>query len=71
MQLKKFERPIDPDVVVFLEETLAKAKTGEVSGVLLVEQDRQGGVAYSVAGVTNRYMVSGLLFHALHKLQSD
>lgn len=71
MQLQKFERPVDRDLVAFLEEALENARSGELTGILLVDQMRDGKVGYATAGITDRYKVAGYLFHALHKLQSD
>jgi len=66
----KLERPTSPDVVEYLKEVLEKAQAGEVSGVLIVSQG-PGGISYAVAGIKDRLVISGWLFHAMHKLQSD
>lgn len=71
MSVQKLERAPCPDVVKFLEEALAIAMRGETTGVLILEQKTAGALSYSVAGIADRYKVSGLLFHAIHKLQSD
>ena len=47
----------DPDVVKFLEEALERARAGEISGILLLEQDREG-MTYTVAGAKNRFEIS-------------
>lgn len=71
-QIRLLERPSgNPDVVKFLEEALVDAKSGELTGIVLIDQTRDGKVGYATAGVTDRYKVAGYLFHALHKLQAD
>lgn len=70
MQLRKIERRQDPDIVSVLEEILARARAGEVTGLVLVAQDACG-VEYRVVGIRNRWEKIGLLSHAIHKLQDD
>lgn len=60
------------EVVEFLEEALARAKLGEVAGILLLEQDSNGGaVSYSTSGIKDRFRTTGFLHHAIFKLQTD
>jgi hypothetical protein len=66
----KLEKPTSPDVVEYLQEVLDKARVGEVSGVLIVSQG-PGGISYCVAGLKDRLLISGWLFHAIYRLQSD
>lgn len=70
MSLRKLERLPDPNVVEYLQEVLDKARAGEVNGVLIVSQG-PAGISYSVAGIKDRLVIGGWLFHALYKLQSD
>lgn len=60
----------DPDVIKFLEETLDGARKGDVTGVLLLVQDANG-VAYRVAGIKDRFKITGFLYHAMHLLQTE
>ena len=71
-ELRLLSHP-DPvsDVVKFLEQALADAQSGELTGIVLLDQMRNGKVGYATAGIADRYKVSGYLFHALHKLQTD
>jgi hypothetical protein len=57
-----------PEVVEYLEAALVRARAGEVTGVLILTQDAEG-LAYSVAGISNRYTVSGWLMYAIFQLQ--
>lgn len=61
----------DPDVVHFLEVALTEARAGEITGVLLVKQDRHRGIGYVIAGCKDRLTMQGFLSHAAHKLQDD
>jgi hypothetical protein len=61
----------DPDVVNFLEEALAEARAGAITGVLLVKQDRERGIGYVIAGCKDRLTMLGFLSHAAYKLQDD
>lgn len=70
-ELVPFTRAPDPDLVRMLEATLAQAKAGEATGILLLVQDRDGGVAYKLAGIRDRFLHLGLLSHAMHRLQAD
>lgn len=65
-----FKRPVDPDVVAYLKDMLARAESGDVTGVLVVAQEGEG-VTYTIAGIRDRMTVLGYLSHAMHKLQSD
>lgn len=69
-QIRQLKREADPDVVGFLEKALQKAKDGEITGVLILAQD-PSGVAYSLAGIKERFTVLGWLSHAMYQLQSD
>jgi hypothetical protein len=62
---------VDAGTVELLEEALAMAKEGMVTGVTLCIERNDRSVAYSHAGITDRWKLSGMLYHALHKLQSD
>ncbi len=64
------KRQVDADVVDMLEKALEKARDGELRGILLLGQD-SGGVSYSIAGIKDRFLVTGFLAHAMHKLQTD
>lgn len=68
--VRALSRPVDPDVVRFIEQVLERAKAGEISGVLMLSQDTEG-VAYGIAGIKDRFTVLGWLSHAMHKLQDD
>lgn len=64
------KRPADPDVVRLLEEALVDARSGNMTGVMLLKQDPEG-IAYATAGVEDRFAVLGWLSHAMHRLQTD
>lgn len=66
--IRQLERPQEPEVIEFLEETLARARAGEITGVLILEQGPKH-VYYAVAGVKNRLEQLGFLSAAMHKLQ--
>lgn len=70
IQLAKIEPKPDLEIVARLEELLARAKSGEDFGFLILTQDKSG-ITYNVAGVRDRYKVLGWLSHAMYKLQSD
>jgi hypothetical protein len=59
-----------PEVVEFLEAVLERARAGELTGVLILAQDSKG-LSYSVAGINDRYVVTGWLMHAIVKLNSS
>lgn len=69
--LKVFEKQADPKVVSYLESILEEARAGRVRGVLVVEQRDDGFIGYTTAGLEDRFRLTGVLFHALHKLQTD
>ncbi len=71
--LKLAEKPVvvDPEIVELLEYALANAKEGKTMGILLLEQGMDGLIGYGTAGLRDRFTVSGALFHALHRVQSD
>jgi hypothetical protein len=60
----------DPDLVRVLEEALARARSGELTGVLLLEQ-LSNNCRYSIVGLRGRFEKLGMLAHAMHKLQDD
>lgn len=62
---------VDPEIIELLEYALANAKEGKTMGVLLLEQGTDGLIGYGTAGLRDRFTVSGALFHALHRVQSD
>lgn len=64
------KRPVDPDIVRFLEDELANAKAGKTTGILVLVQDPEG-VAYRVVGIKDRFEILGWLSHAMHLLQTD
>lgn len=68
--LKLLKPAVDPDMLGYTEEVLARVKSGEVSGILIITQSASG-TTITNAGLTNRMLLSGILYHALHKLQSD
>lgn len=64
-------RKPDPEVVSFLEGVLEAARAGEVTGVLVLSQELDGSLKYTIAGIKDRFTVTGWLYHAMHRLQSD
>ena len=58
------------EVVEELEAALERARSGETTGILLLEQDRDGA-SYFTAGLRDRFNKLGILSHAMHKLQTD
>lgn len=60
----------DADVIAFLETALKRARRGDIKGVVLLAEDAEG-VGYEVAGIQDRFRVSGFLFHALYQLQHN
>ena len=68
--LKKISSPPKPELVEFVEGLLERARSGELVGVLVLEQDRDG-VSYTFSGITKRWEKLGLLSHAMHQLQQD
>lgn len=69
--LKIAEKPVDAELVQHLEEALAEAKSGEMTGVLMLAQEPDGTCSYSVVGIHDRFRVTGYLFKMLHRLQYD
>lgn len=61
------ERQADPDTVQLLEEVLARAKSGETRGVLVLEQSTHT-TSYSTTGLKDRYSLIGYLQCAMHNL---
>ncbi len=59
------------EVVELLEEALERAKKGETTGLLMLEQEGDGVVSYSIAGIKDRFKVTGYMYHAIFKLQND
>lgn len=61
---------VDDELVEMLEKTLAEAKDGEISAVMLLAQDCNG-VRYRLYGIKDRFQVLGWLSHMMHRLQTD
>lgn len=70
MKLAVVAQKQDPDVIVYLEEILARARTGEITGVMIMAQDGKG-VAFRHAGLKDRFELLGWLSHTMHNLQTD
>lgn len=68
--VKEIRAKPNEEVVRGLEEALERARQGETTGILLVEQDRDGA-SYFIAGMRDRFQKLGVLSHAMHKLQTD
>jgi hypothetical protein len=62
---------VDRSVVAKLEEILAEAKKGEITGFAMVTQDQVRAASYITQGLNDRYTITGYLFHLLWKLQRD
>lgn len=60
----------NPDVIQVLEEALARAKSGETKGILLLENDGTR-TTYSTTGLKDRYHTVGFLQCAIHGLLSN
>ncbi len=69
-EIKIFPKPVNEELVEYLESALERAKAGELLGVLMLQRD-DDGLAYSVCGIKDRYEATGYLFHLLYKLQAD
>ena len=69
--IRTIERKPDPEVISFLDDALAKARKGEITGVLIISQDVGKWASYSHAGLKDRFHVLGYLSHAMHQLQTD
>lgn len=69
--LAQFAPKPNQDVIEYLETTLKQARAGEITGVIIMTQGPSGHLHYAVAGIHDRFQVSGWLFNALVKLQSD
>ena len=67
-EIKVLARPQEPEVIQYLEELLAKARTGEVNGILIVAQS-SSHVHHYYAGIKDRASVLGYLSIAMHRLQ--
>lgn len=67
MPIEVLKPRVDPAVVEFLESALDKAKSGEVSGIVLVERTATD-LIYSSVGIPDRWLAVGVLTHAIHKL---
>lgn len=59
------------EVVDILRNALVRAEAGEITGIMFVEEEPDGKASYSVAGLEDRFKVSGYLFYALQRLQYD
>lgn len=68
--VREIEKRPDPDVVGFLRDMLEQAEAGEIRGVLVVAQ-HAADVSWRVAGIEDRFRVTGYLLHAIHRLQED
>lgn len=68
--VKPFVRKPADGVIDVLKKALTQAKDGEITGIVLLTES-ETGVAYHTHGLRDRYQTSGILFHALYKLQSD
>lgn len=64
-------REPDPDLIRYLEAALERARSGEIVGVLMLQQDVTGCVRYTIANIKDRFKVLGFLSHAMHSLQED
>lgn len=58
----------DPDVIAVFERLLEQAKSGELTGGLVLAQDTVGGVTYEVVGIADRFKVLGFLTLATSQL---
>lgn len=57
----------NPDVIDLLEAALVKARSGEVTGVVILLRD-DSGLGHYHAGIDDRFEAIGYLHHAIHKL---
>jgi 1,4-dihydroxy-2-naphthoyl-CoA synthase len=69
--LNQFAPKPNADVVEFLERILQQARAGELVGTIILTQGTDGHLHYAVAGIHDRFQVTGWLFNALVKLQDD
>jgi hypothetical protein len=69
-KLHALAKQTEPEIIRYLEELLARAHAGELTGIAVLAQDGQG-VDYHTAGLKDRYTQSGFLFHLMYRLQSD
>ena len=57
------------ELVQFLEQLLARARSGETTGIVLMEIERgQSAASYSCIGVPNRWEQTGLLYNILQRI---
>lgn len=68
--VRALERKADPEVVDYLETVLERARRGETSGVLILEQ-RGDSCSWCCSGLGDRFKIIGYLAHAIHKMQGD
>jgi len=68
--VREITRAVDPQVEELLERTLANVRSGETSGVLILEQKAKH-LSWACAGLDDRFQVIGFLAHAMHKMRSD
>lgn len=61
----------DPDVLKYAEELVAEIKSGKVTGFVMVTQEPLRGAQYVVAGLKDRFHVTGFIWHMMHCLQSN
>lgn len=66
--IRKLERPRNEGVIMYLEAALERAKTGETTGVVLVEQGPTGGYQWSTAGVEDGVRAAGMLALAQNRV---
>ena len=69
-KIRQLEQQVDPKVVEFLEDRLAAAKRGEITGILILS-DEAGAYDFKTIGLRDRMRVIGFLSHAAYKCQDD
>ena len=68
--VRALERKADREVVEYLETVLERARRGETSGVLILEQ-RGDGCSWCCSGLGDRFRVIGYLAHAMYVMHGD
>lgn len=67
-EVKPYVARPNADVVRILEGALERARKGETTGIVLVEQEITACTSYSHANIAERYKVIGYLSHCIFKL---
>lgn len=70
MALTEIKREVNPTLVEILEQALENVKSGETTGLVLLEQKTKL-CTWRTSGIKDRFTAAGYLLHAANKTLED